>query len=107
VDETSPWRLFDANGQLLATLWVTDSDMPWLHARVEAPPEFEKIRHLFEAELHLLDRVDEDPMAYERAYQAVEDAVRLINPAGSSVPEFLIHVDGSAAWWRWSDEPFD
>jgi hypothetical protein len=23
------------------------------------------------------------------------------------VPEFLLHIDGTEAWWRWSDEPFE
>ena len=27
-------------------------------------------------------------------------------PDGRPVPEFLLHVDGDDAWWRWSDEPF-
>ncbi|MBX6751337.1 MAG: hypothetical protein IRY85_17015 [Micromonosporaceae bacterium] len=31
----------------------------------------------------------------------------LRNPEGRDVPEFLLHIDGDQAWWRWSDEPFD
>jgi hypothetical protein len=32
--------------------------------------------------------------------------VSLAAPDGHLVPEFLLHIDGSEAWWRWSDEPF-
>ena len=24
-----------------------------------------------------------------------------------NVPEFLLHIEGDTAWWRWNDEPFD
>jgi hypothetical protein len=33
--------------------------------------------------------------------------VTLWYPDGREVPEFLLHLDGSVAWWRWSDEHFD
>jgi hypothetical protein len=36
----------------------------------------------------------------------VADAVSLAYPDGRRVPEFLLHIDGLEAWWRWSDEPF-
>jgi hypothetical protein len=31
----------------------------------------------------------------------------LTYPDGRDVPEYLLHIDGDEAWWRWSDEPFD
>ncbi|MEV6847472.1 hypothetical protein [Actinoplanes sp. NPDC051411] len=34
-------------------------------------------------------------------------AVTLRYPEGNEVPEFLLHIQGDEAWWRWSDEPFD
>jgi hypothetical protein len=24
-----------------------------------------------------------------------------------ATPEFLLHLDGIDAWWRWHDKPFD
>ncbi|GIJ13108.1 hypothetical protein Van01_63220 [Micromonospora andamanensis] len=40
-------------------------------------------------------------------YETVRNAVTLRYPDGQEVPEFLLHLDGDEAWWRWSDEPFD
>ena len=28
-------------------------------------------------------------------------------PDGGHVPEFMLHMAGDKAWWRWSDEPLD
>jgi len=69
-------------------------------------PGFGQVRPLFEEELSRLDHMDEDPQAWEAAYQRIRDAVCLIAPDGRAVPEFLLHIDGQDAWWRWSDEPF-
>ncbi len=41
------------------------------------------------------------------AYNAIRTVVTLRYPEGHEVPEFLLHIDGDVAWWRWSDEPFD
>lgn len=96
-----------AGGEALASFVVTGGDFPWLHARVEAAAGLADVRSLFAAELRLLDRVDDDVEAWERAYDAVREAVVLRCPDGRDVPEFLLHVDGDEAWWRWSDEAFD
>ena len=48
------------------------------------------------------DAVDE----WESAYAQVREAVTLHYPDGRVVPEFLLHIDGDEAWFRWSDEPF-
>ncbi|GAB7051329.1 hypothetical protein [Catenuloplanes indicus] len=94
-------------GELLASLVVTGGDFPWLHARVEPAGGLEDVRPLFVDELRLLERVDEDVEAWERAYDAVRNVVVLRYPDGRDVPEFLLHVDGDEAWWRWSDQAFD
>jgi hypothetical protein len=49
---------------------------------------------------------DDDDDAWEAAYDRVRAAVSLIAPDGQAVPEFLLHIEGQDAWWRWSDEPF-
>jgi hypothetical protein len=43
---------------------------------------------------------------WEAAYDRIRQAVRLLAPDGRPVAEFLLHIDGDDAWWRWSDEPF-
>ena len=102
------WRLRRRDdGRALADLVVTEGDFPWLYARVEAAEALGELRPLFAEEVRLLERIEDDADAWERAYEAVAAAVVLRSPAGVDVPEFLIHVDGLEAWWRWSDEPFD
>jgi hypothetical protein len=90
----------------VAELLVTGGDFPWLNATVRATPAFGEVRPLFAEELRLLGRLDEDPEAWEAAYDRVRLEVSLVRPDGFAVPEFLLHVDGKDAWWRWSDEPF-
>ena len=58
------------------------------------------------SELRRLDGLDDDPESWEAAYNQIRQAVRLLAPDGRPVPEFLLHIDGGDAWWRWSDEPF-
>ena len=100
------WRLVDHDGSTLADLVVTDHDFPWLRARVESTGGFDRVRDLFEDEIRLLNAQPEDWDAWGRAEAAIRGAVRLVDPQGTSVPEFLLHIEGTDAWWRWSDEPF-
>ncbi|GAA1864060.1 hypothetical protein GCM10009687_34160 [Asanoa iriomotensis] len=94
-------------GEKVADLVVNGGDFPWLNARVDACDGFAALRPLFAEELRLLGGIDEDVESWERAYDVVRNAVMLRYPDGEDVPEFLLHVDGDEAWWRWSDEPFD
>ncbi|XVU20958.1 hypothetical protein ACQPZJ_27225 [Actinoplanes sp. CA-054009] len=94
-----------ADGRVLADLVVTDADFPWLYARVDGRPGLDEVRPLFAEELRLLEQVDENVEAWERAYDAVAAAVALRSPDRADVAEFLLHLDGDEAWWRWSDEP--
>lgn len=106
------WSLQDHDGVPLAELEVTDGDFPWLYATLRPTEAFEPVRPIFEAELRAL-RASEDGdtdgevTAWERAYLEVRAAVVLIDPDGQPASEFLLHVDGDEAWWRWTDEPFD
>lgn len=92
--------------ELLAELIVTGGDFPWLNARIRAMPGFEAVRPLFEEELRALEHIDDDVGSWEAAYARIRKAVTLLYPEGGPVPEFLLHVDGEDAWWRWADEPF-
>jgi hypothetical protein len=98
------WRLY-AGDALVAELTVTKADFPWLHARFDARPGFEPLGALFAEELTFSESGDDD--AWQTAYARIRSVVRLQYPDGRDVPEFLLHVDGATAWWRWSDEPFD
>jgi hypothetical protein len=84
---------------------VTGGDFPWFNAPVRATPAFDEFRPLFAEELRLLDRLDQNAEVWEAAYDRVRRQVSLERPDGFAVPEFLLHVDGDEAWWRWSDEP--
>jgi hypothetical protein len=94
------------DGRTIASLVVVGGDFPWLSARVEPGEGFVDFLPLFAEELTQLERIDDDGAAWDRAYDAVRDAVTLRYPNGDEVPEFLLHVDGTEAWWRWNDEPF-
>jgi hypothetical protein len=99
-DET--WTLHHrTDGRHLADLIVTDRDFPWLYARIEPRPGLDEVRPLFAEELRLLE---EEVEAWERAYAEVADVVALRYPDSRDVPEFLLHVEGAEAWWRWIDD---
>lgn len=91
----------------LPILSSSGGDFLWLNARIEPCKGFEKVRPLFTEELRLLESIDRDVEAWEAAYAAVRSAVILRYPGGRPVPEFLLHIYGDDAWWRWNDEPFD
>jgi hypothetical protein len=95
------------DGRHLADLMVTDGDFPWLNARVDPGEGLAEVLPLFAEELLRLDRIDDDTESWERACNAIRTVVTLRYPEGHEVPEFLLHIDGDKAWWRWSDEPFD
>ncbi|SNY55050.1 hypothetical protein [Paractinoplanes atraurantiacus] len=93
------------DGRVLADLVVTGADFPWLYARVDERAGLDEVRPFFAEELRLLERLDEDVGAWERAHDGVAAAVALRSPDDVDVPEFLIHLDGDEAWWRWSGGP--
>jgi hypothetical protein len=98
------WQLRQAD-TVIARFTVVDSDFPWLHARVEATPDFEQYRPLFDEELRALN--EEAWERFDAANQALRASVQLHYPDGRRVPEYILHVEGDVAWWRWADEPFD
>ncbi|WP_181806271.1 hypothetical protein [Streptomyces shenzhenensis] len=82
---------------------VDETDFPWLHGTFTPGPGFAGVRDLFARELVLAQ--DEDWEAWEEAHDEIRRQVSLIAPDGP-VPEFLLHIEGDRAWFRWSDEPF-
>ncbi len=84
---------------------VDEADFPWLAGRFRAGPGFEGVRDLFADELALAERDEADHWTrWEQVYAEIERRVRLVSPDGP-VAEFLLHIKGDRAWFRWSDEP--
>ncbi|MFI9150443.1 hypothetical protein [Streptomyces sp. NPDC053367] len=101
----SVWRLHHGD-QEVARLTVTDTDMPWTHAAVEALPGFEEFRPLFAEQEQAVDEED-----WERAgacYHRIRRELTMTFPDGGHVAEFILHIhDDGTAGWRWHDEPFE
>ncbi|MFC1431439.1 hypothetical protein ACEZDB_12380 [Streptacidiphilus sp. N1-3] len=62
------------------------------------------MKPLFDRELVLVEEEDNDE--WEAVADEIRQTMQLVAPAGP-VAEFLLHVDGDRAWFRWSDEPFE
>ncbi|MFI9724161.1 hypothetical protein ACIHFE_31720 [Streptomyces sp. NPDC052396] len=97
----SIWRLHHGD-QEIARLTVTETDMPWTHAKAETLPAFEEFRPVFSEQEQALDADD-----WERAevcYTRIHSALTLMLPDGAPVAEFLLRIydDGTAAC-RWTD----
>lgn len=86
---------------------IDDADFPWLSGKFTAGPAFGDVEELFARELALTKADDDGHWArWEEAYDEISRQVTLTSPDGP-VPEFLLHIEGERAWFRWSDEPFD
>ncbi|MFE7569707.1 hypothetical protein ACFU76_22520 [Streptomyces sp. NPDC057539] len=94
------------DAQPVGDIAIEEADFPWLSGHFTPGPGFAAVKPLFDRELSLLDRVSEDPHAWEAACDDVVRAVALVSPDGP-VPEFLLHIRDARAWFRWSDTPFD
>ncbi|MEV0483542.1 hypothetical protein AB0I69_23430 [Streptomyces sp. NPDC050508] len=85
---------------------IDDADFPWLSGRFTAGPAFGGVEELFARELALTNADDDGHwIRWEEAYDEIRRQVTLTSPDGP-VPEFLLHIEGDRAWFRWSDEPF-
>jgi hypothetical protein len=100
------WRLTRA-GEVLAVLRRPDG--PWLHADYPAievtfqtTPEFEKVRHLFEREVALLE-IDDDPEASEwlNIWEELQAPGLFVESANGweRVDVLWIHFQGDRAWY--------
>lgn len=85
---------------------IDEADFPWLSGRFTPGPGYAAVRDLFVRELALLERdLGEGREEWEAVHEEIRRRVSLSSPDGP-VAEFLLHVDGDRAWFRWSDEPF-
>jgi hypothetical protein len=104
------WELREGE-QLIGTITITDQDFPWLSGSFAPEPGFARWEPVFVAEEALLKEVsvedsEEGWERWERLYDPIRKTLTLVSPSGP-VAEFLLHIEGDAAWFRWSDEPFD
>ncbi|MET7769588.1 hypothetical protein [Nocardia sp. NPDC005366] len=100
------WRLV-RDEELLGEIVIESGDFPWLSGRFLPQPAFDDVKPLFDQELALIESgVDNHIGEWERIYARITDALSLLSPRGP-VSEFLLHIQGDEAWFRWDDEPFD
>jgi len=97
---------------LLGEITITEPDWPWLYGRFVAEEAFEAVASLFAEELTLSQVINHDDSeeavdAWEAAYGQISETLTLISPTGRPVAEYLLHIDGDNAWFRWDDEPFN
>ena len=104
--EGSKWQLLSGD-RVVGELIVHGGNFPWVNARLHPREGFEEIRSVFEEELRSLDAYDENVEGWEASYRRVRAAVTLAAPDGHLVREFILHIDGTEAWWTWTDEPFE
>ncbi|MER6322042.1 hypothetical protein ACWDF1_03070 [Streptomyces coelicoflavus] len=92
-------------GAEIGEILIEDADFPWLSGRFRAGPAYGAVRDLFARELALAEGGGAGP-EWETVCAEIERRVRLVSPDGP-VAEFLLHIEGDRAWFRWSDEPFE
>lgn len=104
--EGEVWQVRSGADQV-GEILIDDADFPWLAGRFTAGPAYGAVQELFARELALTERDDEGHrQRWEEAYDEIRRRVSLASPDGP-VAEFLLHIDGERAWFRWSDEPFE
>ncbi|MFI7393096.1 hypothetical protein [Streptomyces tendae] len=97
----------EGTGAEIGEILIEDADFPWLSGRFRAGPAYGAVRDLFARELALVERDGaEHRAAWEAVSAEIERRVRLVSPDGP-VAEFLLHIEGDRAWFRWSDERFE
>ena len=107
ADECAIWRLYRGK-ELLGLIHIDDADFPWLSGRFLPQPGFAEVKPLFDEEIALCEQEDLDVEAWEAAYERIREAgLVLVAPDGHPAAEFLLHIRGDEAWFRWSDEPFE
>jgi hypothetical protein len=106
VTDGAVWRVGSA-AESVGEILIDEADFPWLAGRFTAGPGFAAVQDLFARELALADRDDEHGWAeWESVYEEIRARVSLSSPDGP-VPEFLLHIEGDRAWFRWSEAPFE
>ncbi|MEU6412684.1 hypothetical protein [Microbispora sp. NPDC046933] len=101
------WQL-RGGGEILGEIRVDEGHFPWLSGRFVARSGYAAVEPLFVEELALIEADGElDYDAWKAAYARISDQVELIAPDGRPVADFLLHISGQDAWFRWSDVPLE
>ena len=107
--EGDEWALTH-HGLRCGVITVRGIDQPWVLGTWAPTAEFAPLAPLFERDLAVsrADNWDDAGVAdLEGVWAEIRKAVDLHYPDGRIVPEFLLHIDGTDAWFRWNDEPFE
>jgi hypothetical protein len=89
---------------VLGIVRVTGAIQPFWLGTFDATEAFAAVRLLFEEELRLLtvDGDQFDGAGYEEAYgRILALGLRLVPPDGEALTDFLLHIDGGEAWFRY------
>lgn len=97
------WQLLRGD-QPLGRIVVDGGGFPWLDGLFVPGPGFAEVKPWFDESAAFLDA--EDYESFERAYDRIDGALTLVSPRGP-VAEFLLHIRGDRASFRWSEEPFE
>lgn len=100
------WRLHHGD-HVVAEFHEEEFDFPTLGANAVKLPGFEAVASLFAEDLKLLNAAVLDVEAFEKVQNEIRRQTSLTDPDGRDVAEYLLHIEGDRAWWRWSYEPFD
>jgi hypothetical protein len=60
---------------------------------------------MFTREHTLAQKVTQDPLRWWSAHRRLRAEIRLLRPDGHDVPEFLLHIAGDHASWRYPEAP--
>ena len=85
---------------LIGTLYVEDTDFPWVICRFEPTTAFAPCRPLFDEDIRVGDT--KDVQAWDRAYDAIAAlGLQLIaKESGADWGNFLLHIQANTAWFR-------
>jgi hypothetical protein len=97
------WRLCRGE-QLLGEIHLQGGDFPWVHGTFQPRQAFAEVKPWFDEELALVE--SHRNAECDAVYHRITGSLSLVAPDGP-VAEFLLHIRGDEAWFRWSDEPFD
>jgi hypothetical protein len=99
------WELREG-ASVLGVITIDEQDFPWLSGRFAAEPGFARWAAVFAESSRLLDELADvdDPAGWARweaLYDRISSALTLVAPS-EPVSDFLLHVDGSEASFRWT-----
>lgn len=91
--------------EVVGLLTVTGGDFPWLEGAFAPSTGFERWRVVFAEESRLVDienlEETDEYDAWELLVERITGALTMVDPPGEVVEEFLLHIDGAHATWRW------